>query len=124
MSVPAHGVGLALARRMQLGAEAGLRLAAEEIAREYARNVPRGDPALDPDPEFSLRDAVTVEEIQTPLGPGYRVTVDGAYAAVVEFSHYHHPNGEGHPLERAVATVAPRMHEIIATAVSGRMLRA
>lgn len=117
------GAGARVAEAFDLGRKAGLEAAAEEVAREYARNVPEGDPALDPDPAFSLRDAVRVEEVRTPLGVAYRVVVDAEYAAVVEFSHYHHPNGEGHPLERAIATVLPKVPHIVATEVSSRMLR-
>src|SRR3954471_2399037 len=100
-------------RAVREGAEDGRRLAAEAILEEAKRNVPVGDPKVDPDPSVSLRDSGDID--RTPTG-GYRITFDTPYAAYVhENLHAKHPRGGGPKyLERALTTLGPQLDRFVA----------
>jgi hypothetical protein len=110
-------------RAVREGAEDGMRLAAEAILEEAKRNVPVGDPKVDPDPNVSLRDSGKVE--RDPDGNGYRITFDTPYAAYVhENLHARHPRGGGPKfLERALTTLGPQLDRFVATAVQPQIDR-
>jgi hypothetical protein len=110
-----------LFRALQEGGDDGMRLAAEAIAEEARRNVPVGDPKLDPDPSVSLRDEIKVER----TAHGYRVIADTDYAAYVhENLHARHPRGGGPKfLEHALTTLGPQLDRFVATAVQPQIDR-
>ena len=105
-----------LIRAVRDGAEAGMRVAAEAILAESNRNLPVGDPKLDPDPGVSLAESGRVD--RQPDG-SYRVVYDAPYAAYQhENLHAKHPRGGGPKfLERALTTLAPQLDRFVATAV-------
>lgn len=109
-------------RAVQEGADHGMRLAAEAILEEAKRNVPVGDPKVDPDPNVSLRDSGDIDHAP---GGGYRITFDTAYAAYVhENLHARHPRGGGPKyLERALTTLGPQLDRFVATAVQPQIDR-
>jgi hypothetical protein len=109
-------------RAVREGAEDGMRLAAEAILEEAKRNVPVGDPKVDPDPNVSLRDSGGID--RTADG-GYRITFDTPYAAYIhENLHAQHPRGGGPKfLEHALTTLGPQLDRFVATAVQPQVDR-
>lgn len=107
---------------VERAAEDGGRLAAEAVLQEAQRNVPVGDPRVDPDPSVSLKDSGHIMPL--PEG-GYRVEFDTPYAAWIhENLHAEHPRGgEAKYLERALTTLAPQLSQIMATAVRAQIDR-
>jgi len=106
---------------MEEAGEAGLRVAAEAVLAESNRNVPKGDPKVDPDPSVSLEESGRVEKTVT----GYRIVYDADYAAYQhENLHIRHPRGGGPKfLERALLTMAPQIDQFVATAVHAQIDR-
>lgn len=110
-----------LARALEEGATDGMRLAAEAVLVESNRNVPKGDPKLDPDPGTSLAESGRVEKTLT----GYRVVYDADYAAFQhENLNLRHPRGGGPKfLEHALLTLGPQLDRFVATAVHSEVDR-
>jgi len=100
-------------------AEDALRLAGHAVLEEAKRNVPVGDPDLDPDAHVTLRESGHVEIVHNPFGDLARVTFDAPYAAKQEFDlHLKHPRGGGaHYLQRALTTLVPEFQRIVASRV-------
>lgn len=105
--------------RLTGGSMDGLEAAAHQVLEEAKRNVPVGDPAVDPDPNVSLADSGHVER----EGNGFIVSFDAAYAAKQhEDLHLKHPRGGGPKyLERALTGVMPSLERIIASRVEARL---
>lgn len=96
-----------LARIMREGAIEALTDLGNELARRTIADIPIGDPHLDPDPDYSLRDHVVVRR----YGNVVSVSVEGDYAVKQhEALHFKHPRG-GFPkfLERNAAAIATEM---------------
>ena len=69
-----------------------LQIVGEELAERIRRDIPVGDPSLDPDPGFTLRDHVVVRA----YGKYVSVAVEGPYAVKQHESfHLRHPRGGG-----------------------------
>jgi hypothetical protein len=78
---------------------------AEEVRHTTINNIPVGDPDLDPDPNYALKDHVVIRL----YGNFVSITVEGLYALKQhENQSFEHPRG-GEPkfLERAVASILP-----------------
>lgn len=110
-----------LLRAVREGADDGMRLAAEAVLEESNRNLPVGDPKVDPDPSVSLKESGRVE--RTPRG--WRVIYDADYAAYQhENLHAEHPRGGGPKfLEHALTTLGPELDRFVATAVQPQIDR-
>lgn len=100
-------------RAAQAGAEDALHTAALLVAEAAKRNMPVGDPEVDPDQEVALRESIRIEP---SLRGGWFVIVDTPYAARQEFNlRLRHPRGGGARfLHRALLEVAPRLQGITA----------
>jgi hypothetical protein len=112
-------MGLAedLIRAVEAEADDGLRLAAHAVLEEAKRNVPVGDPNLDPDAHIRLAESGHVEKTLH----GYQIVFDAPYAAKQEFDlNLKHPRGGGpRYLERAILTLAPALERFVAQKVRG-----
>jgi hypothetical protein len=108
-----------IARMVLAGADEGLLLAAKAVLEEAQRNIPVGDPDIDPDPSVTLKDSGHVEIVENPLGTQVRVSFDTPYAARVhENLRMQHPRGGGaHYLTNALTTVMPTLDNIVAAKV-------
>lgn len=82
--------------------------------------IPVGDPELDPDPETSLRDKITVRR----EGKQIVIEIDSEYAAVQHYAAYLHPRG-GHArfLEGPLQVAAGLIENIIGEAIRQRIAR-
>lgn len=106
-------------RMVEQGADEGVLLAAHAVLEEAQRNIPVGDPKVDPDPSVSLKDSGHVEVIPNQFGTLVRVTFDTPYAARVhENLRMKHPRGgEAKFLEKALLALAPTMDRVVAAKV-------
>lgn len=116
--------GSEIARLMLQGASEGLARAAHELHEAAKRDVPVGDPAVDPDPNVSLRDAGRVEIEHG--GRSARVVFETDYAARIhEQQQMRHPRGGGAKfLEHNLLRMVPRLDGILASEVRSRIKRA
>lgn len=115
------GIGDDLLRRLRDSGDDGLRLAAQAVLEEAQRNIPVGDPNVDPDPNVTLRDSGRIEE----HGDGFIISFNTPYAAKVhEDQRLKHPRGgQAKYLERALTTLAPTFERIVASRVEARMAK-
>ncbi len=115
-------IGDELVRNVRLAADAALLEAGHLVLEEAKRNVPVGDPGLDPDAHIKLRESGKVEIVRSPFGDHVRVEFDTPYAAKQEFdTRLKHPRGGGaHYLERAVTTIAPTLTRLVAAKVDAK----
>lgn len=104
------------------GGDEGVLLAAKAVLEEAQRNIPVGDPDVDPDPGVTLKDSGSIEVIPNPFGDLVRVSFDTPYAAKVhEDVNLKHPRGgTAHYLMNALVTVMPAMDTIVASQVDGK----
>lgn len=97
---------------MREGAREALLDLGNDLAKRTIADIPIVDPALDPNPEYALRDHVHVRQ----YGRFVSVTVEGAYVIKQhEALHFDHPRG-GYPkfLERNAVIIAVEMQGKIA----------
>jgi hypothetical protein len=97
---------------MREGASEALLAIGEELRLRTIADIPVGDPHLDPNPGYSLRDHVVVAQ----YGNTVSVSVEGDYAVKQhEALHFKHPRG-GYPkfLERNAVSMAVQMEGRIA----------
>ncbi len=112
--------GRDIRRLMGAGARDALEEAAEQVRAAAARDIPKGDPAADPDPAFALREHGRVE--MSPDGLYVTVRFDGPYAAWQhENQHAEHPRGgKAKFLEDNLKELLPRLQNIVAGEVRAR----
>jgi hypothetical protein len=99
-------LGDELQHDVEAAAEFGLRSAAELVLQQAQRNIPVGDPDVDPDPNVTLRDSGQHRGARATAGS---IIFDTPYAAKVhEDQRLQAPRGgTAKYLERAVTTIAP-----------------
>lgn len=103
------------------GAAEGLRRAAEQLVERVLVALPKGDPAVDPDPAVALADAIRIEED----GEGLVIVVAAPYAAKQhEDQRLEHPRG-GHAkyLEGPLKELVPQLEGIVGSSVAAHMRR-
>lgn len=82
--------------------------------------LPVADPATDPDPGTSLRDALTVRR----EGRQILIEIDTEYAAVQHYAHYLHPRGgKARFLEDPLQIAAGFVENVIGQAIRERLAR-
>jgi hypothetical protein len=104
---PDRGLAILLTRTLESAAQEALLQIGEELKTRTIADIPVGDPKLDPDPNYSLKDHVVVRLYGTLVS----VAVEGAYALKQhEAIHFKHPRG-GHAkfLERNAVIMAVQM---------------
>jgi len=110
-----RGLAERLVALMAESAEEALLELGEELKQRTVADLPVGDPSVDPNPAYQLRDHVEVRQ----YGRFVSVSVEGEYAAKQhEAMHFEHPRG-GHSkfLERNAIVVANEMEGRIAGVV-------
>jgi len=113
-------LGKNTAAQVQAAARAALLEAGERVRAQAARDIPKGDPAADPDPAFALREQGHVDV--SPDGRHVTVRFDGPYAAWQhENQHADHPRGgKAKFLEDNLKELLPRLQGIVAGEVRAR----
>ena len=113
-------LGKNTAAQMQAAARDALAEAGERLRAQAARDIPKGDPAEDPDPAFALREHGHVE--LSPDGRHVTVRFDGPYAAWQhENQHAVHPRGgKAKFLEDNLKELLPQLQSIVAGEVRAR----
>lgn len=108
-----------LENRAHDATEDGLLQVALAVLDQAKRNLPVGDPDVDPAPMVALSESGTV----IPDGDGYIVAFTAPYAAKQhEDQRLKHPRGGGPKyLERALLEVLPGVEGVVASAVHARM---
>jgi hypothetical protein len=117
---PGFVVGAELEARLRAAAVVGLEEVGHVILETAKHEIPVGDPAVDPDPNVSLRDSGHVEVERA--GRSVVIVFDTPYAAKQhEQQRYAHPRG-GHAkfLERPLMAMLPRIEGILASEVRKR----
>lgn len=104
--------GAQIMRALRAGGDDGLERAARELLERARRNVPKGDPSVDPDPNVSLRESGRVEQD----GHTRVVRFDTPYAAKVhEDQRLRHPRGgTAKYLEKELQAMVPKLERIVA----------
>lgn len=92
---------------------------ARAVLEQAERNLPVGDPRVDPDPARSLKTSGKI----TADGAGFIIEFEGPYAAKQhEDQRLNHPRGGGPKyLERALLEVMPAAEGVVASQVRARM---
>lgn len=108
-------------RDVEAGGEAGLRKAAELVRETAARDIPIGDPSVDPDPSFALREHGHI--VIEPGGRTALVIFEGPYARVLhdDLDREHPRGGRAKFLEAAVLAIVPKFQSIVASEVKRRL---
>lgn len=115
---------------MQDAAGDGVESVVRQIVEDSIRDVPIGDPALDPDPAVALRASFRMHWVlprdaggKFVTGAHLAITVDTDYAVKQhEALHFLHPRGGGAKfLERNVAAHAHELQNAIAVRVRTRL---
>lgn len=111
-NVPELGLAERIKHLMRDGAKEALLNLGEDLARRTIADIPIGDPRLDPNPEYALRDHVHVRQYANFVS----VTVEGEYVIKQhEALSFKHPRG-GFPkfLERNAVLMAVELEGHIA----------
>ena len=112
MDNPELGLAERIKHLMREGAQEALLDVGEELAKRTIADIPIGDPHLDPNPEYALRDHVHIRQ----YGNFVSVSVEGAYVIKQhEALSFKHPRG-GYPkfLERNAVMMAVMLEGMIA----------
>jgi hypothetical protein len=117
------GVGDRARRTAEAAATRALRDLAEQVLEESNRNIGVGDPAVDPDPSFALREHGHIRKRQTRTGVKFTVFYDGPYDVWQhENLHAEHPRGGGPKfLENALKLYMPLIERAVAGEVRQSM---
>lgn len=117
----ASNLGRQVGAAVQAAGRAGLRRVAEEVLAIAERNAPKGDAAVDPDPNVTLARAGRIVEDED----GFVVIFAAPYAAKQhEDVNLKHPRGgESKYLESALTSVVPRTEGVVAGEVLAHMKR-
>lgn len=112
-------VGSRAEQQAQAAGDETLRDAGEELMRMALAELPKGDPAEDPDPAVALAELGYIREVHPGvIAVGFR----GPYAAKLhEAKHYNHPRGgKAKFLEDPLKALIPHLQGIAAGKLRAR----